>query len=94
MQLLYTHSEILDSQDLLSAWEAKSPNSQAGRSPALQGPSPTPNPWPHGAGAPSCSWLLSHLLEQCVVGAIQVEFPQVVPVGKDEEGLFICTGKP
>lgn len=33
---------------------------------------------------------LGHLLKQCVVGTIQVELAQVVPVGKDEERLLVC----
>lgn len=32
---------------------------------------------------------LWHLLQQRVVGAVQVELAQVVPVGKDQEWLFI-----
>lgn len=38
----------------------------------------------------ACFW---HLLKQCVVGAIQVELAQVVPVGKDEKWLLICRGR-
>lgn len=34
-----------------------------------------------------------HLLKQCVVGAVQVELAQVVPVGKDEKWLLICRGR-
>lgn len=33
---------------------------------------------------------LWHLLKQCVVGAVQVEPTQVVPVGEDEKWLLIC----
>lgn len=38
----------------------------------------------------ACFW---HLLKQRVVGAIQVELAQVVPVGKDEKWLLICRGR-
>lgn len=34
-----------------------------------------------------------HLLKQCVVGAVQVELAQVVPVRKDEKRLLICRGR-
>lgn len=32
----------------------------------------------------------AHLFEQGVVGAVQVELPQVIAVGKDEERLLVC----
>lgn len=51
------------------------------------GPPPSCRPHPSGR----CSRPAPHLLEQSVVGAVQVELPQVVPIGKDEEGLFVCT---
>lgn len=31
-----------------------------------------------------------HLFEQCVIGSIQVELPQVIAVSEDQEGLLIC----
>lgn len=34
-----------------------------------------------------------HLLEQCVVGAVQVELAKVVPVGKDEKWFLVCRGR-
>lgn len=52
----------------------------------LQAPAADPSP------AGWCPPPAPHLLEQRVVGAVQVELPKVVAVGKDEEGLFICTG--
>lgn len=37
---------------------------------------------------------MSHLLYKSVVGTIQVEFSQVVPVRKDQVGLLFCTQIP
>lgn len=34
---------------------------------------------------------VSHLFYQSVVGSIQVEFSQVVPVSEDQVGLLFCT---
>lgn len=55
------------------------------------GPLSHPQPLPTRG---RCPLLLLYLFEQRVVGAIQVELPQVVSVGEDEEGLFVCTGEP
>lgn len=33
---------------------------------------------------------MSHLFDKSVVGTIQVDFSQVVPVGKDQVGLLLC----
>lgn len=35
----------------------------------------------------------SDLFDQRVVGSIQVELSEVIPVGKDEEGFLICVAR-
>lgn len=34
---------------------------------------------------------MSHLFDKSVVGTIQVDFSQIVPIGKDQVGLLLCT---